>query len=93
MSTASPDVSVWADKRGRQRSLYPRQAEALQHYADGLKYAEIADQMGVAVGTARSYVGAAREALGASSPTHAVEIALERGLIAPRGQRRNVPGS
>jgi DNA-binding NarL/FixJ family response regulator len=93
MSTTSPETSVWSDKRGRQRALYPRQAQALQLYADGLKIAQIAEEMEIAVGTARSYVGAASAALGAESPTDAVKIAQERGEIERPGQRRDVPGS
>jgi DNA-binding NarL/FixJ family response regulator len=73
--------STWMEKRTRQHALYPRQAQALQLYARGLKYADIAKELGLAVGTARSYVGACRTALGASSPTEAVKIAIERGYI------------
>jgi DNA-binding NarL/FixJ family response regulator len=71
------------EKRTRQRALYPRQREALQLYAQGLKYSEIADKMEVAIGTARSYVGASVVALGAEDPTGAVQIAIERGEIEP----------
>jgi hypothetical protein len=35
----------------------------------------------VAIGTARSYIGAATKALGADNPPHAVQIAIERGEI------------
>jgi DNA-binding NarL/FixJ family response regulator len=73
--------SVWMEKRTRQHRLYPRQREALQYYAHGLKYGAIAEKMEVAIGTARSYVGAARVALGAEDPTDAVRIAIERGEI------------
>lgn len=75
--------SVWFDKRLRQHNLYPRQKEALQLYARGLKYEEIAKEMGVEVGTARSYIGAARVTLGADNPPDAVRIAVERGEIEP----------
>ena len=81
MTAAPQEVSVWKDKRTRQHALYPRQREALQFYAEGLKYSEIADRMGLAIGTARSYVGACVEALGAEDPTDAVRIAIERGEI------------
>jgi DNA-binding NarL/FixJ family response regulator len=80
-SAAPPEESVWFEKRNRQRALYPRQKEALQHYALGKKYGEIAEAMGLAIGTARSYVGAAVVALGADNPTDAVRVAIERGEI------------
>lgn len=81
MTAAPPESSVWKEKRTRQRSLYPRQREALQLYAQGLKYQEIAEVMELAVGTARSYVGAAVVALGAIDPTDAVRMAIRQGLI------------
>jgi DNA-binding NarL/FixJ family response regulator len=81
MTTAPSEESVWQEKRTRQHALYPRQREALQLYARGLRYSEIADEMDLAIGTARSYVGAARVALGAADPTEAVRIAAERGEI------------
>lgn len=87
MSVAHPEESTWMEKRTRQRALYPRQREALQLYADGKKYVEIAEIMDVAVGTARSYVGACRTALHADSPTDAVRIAIERGEIEPAATR------
>jgi DNA-binding NarL/FixJ family response regulator len=81
-ATAPPTAeSTWFEKRNRQRALYPRQREALQLYAWGKKYGEIAEAMGLAIGTARSYVGAAVVALGADNPTHAVQVAIERGEI------------
>jgi DNA-binding NarL/FixJ family response regulator len=82
MATAPPsEPSTWMEKRTRQHALYPRQREALQLYALGLKYSEIAERMDVAIGTARSYVGACSVALGAENPTQAVEFARERGEI------------
>lgn len=83
MPTAPPEDSVWMEKRMRQHALYPRQREALQLYAQGLKYSEIAEKMELAIGTARSYVGASVVALAASDPTDAVRIAIERGEIEP----------
>ena len=80
---AVAENSTWMEKRTRQHALYPRQKEALQLYAKGLKYTEIAEEMDVEVGTARSYIGACRTALGADSPTDAVRIAIERGEIEP----------
>lgn len=81
MMSAPTEDSVWMEKRTRQRALYPRQREALQLYATGLTYARVAEEMDVAVGTARSYIGAAAVVLGADSPTEAVRIAVERGEI------------
>lgn len=73
--------SEWFEKRTRQRALYPRQREALTLFARAFTYRQIAEQMEISVGTARSYVGGAALALGADNPTHAVEIALERGEL------------
>lgn len=81
--TAPPEQSIWREKRTRQHALYPRQKEALQLYAQGKRYSEIADIMEIAIGTARSYVGACVEALGADNPPHAVELAIERDEIDP----------
>lgn len=81
MTAAPPESSTWMNKRTRQHALYPRQKEALGFYATGMTYVEVAEEMGVKVGTARSYIGAAVVALGADGPTDAVRIARQRGEI------------
>lgn len=81
MTTTTETKSDWYFRRTRQRALYPRQKEALGLYALGNTYENIAAQLGVAVGTARSYIGGAVVALGAENPKEAVELARASGDI------------
>lgn len=71
----------WKDSRARQHSLYPGQREALTRRAEGANNTAIGEVMGVNRQTVASYLGGAREALGAESIESAVIAARELGLI------------
>lgn len=58
-----------------------REIEVLQCVARGLKNKEIAHQLGVAEATINAHVKHILEKLNASDRTHAVTIALKRGII------------
>jgi len=58
-----------------------RQALALSLAAAGLRDAQIGDEMGITLDTVRNHLVKARRRLGARNTTHAVALALTRGLI------------
>jgi DNA-binding NarL/FixJ family response regulator len=64
-----------------QPALTPREVEVLSLIAKGLGNKEVADQLGTADGTIRIHVQHILSKLGASDRTHAVSIALQRGII------------
>jgi DNA-binding NarL/FixJ family response regulator len=64
-----------------QVALTPREIEVLRHVAKGLANKEIAHQLGTASGTVKMHVQNILAKLGASDRTHAVTIALERGIL------------
>lgn len=63
------------------RKLTDRQREALQLYANGRTYRQIADELHLHNSRISEAMGDARQALGGNTPAHAVAIALRRGLI------------
>src|SRR5579871_3953975 len=64
-----------------QVALTPREVEVLGLVARGLANKEIAHQLGTASGTIKMHVQNILAKLGASDRTHAVTIALERGIL------------
>ena len=64
-----------------QVALTPREVEVLSYVARGLANKEIAHQLGTASGTVKMHVQNILAKLGASDRTHAVTIALERGIL------------
>jgi DNA-binding NarL/FixJ family response regulator len=62
-------------------ALTPRAVEVLSYVAKGLANNEIAHQLGTASGTVKMHVQNILAKLGASDRTHAVTIALERGIL------------
>jgi DNA-binding NarL/FixJ family response regulator len=64
-----------------QVALTPREVEVLGHVARGLANKEIADQLGTASGTIKMHIQNILEKLGASDRTHAVTIAIQRGIL------------
>jgi two-component system NarL family response regulator len=56
-------------------------AAILRMVAQGLRYHEIAERLGIAVGTVKARMTILRKKLGASARTEAVLIAHERGLL------------
>jgi DNA-binding NarL/FixJ family response regulator len=64
-----------------QVALTPREVEVLGHVARGLSNKEIAQELGTAGGTIKIHVQNILSKLRASDRTHAVTIALQRGII------------
>lgn len=62
-------------------ALTPREAQVLSLVARGFGNKEIGDVLGTAPGTAKAHVQSILSKLGAKDRTHAVSIALRRGII------------
>ena len=62
-------------------ALTPREVEVLSFVARGLGNKEIGDALGTASGTVKAHVQSILGKLGAKDRTHAVTIALRRGII------------
>lgn len=65
--------------------LSPREREALAHLSAGHSRAAVADMLQISENTLRAYIDSARHKLGALNVTHAVALALAKGIIAPQG--------
>ena len=74
-----PVARRMADSMVRER-LTARESDVLQLLVGGLCNKSIANQLGIAIGTVKHHVKAIMSKLDASSRTHAVSIAAERGL-------------
>ncbi|WP_186327720.1 LuxR C-terminal-related transcriptional regulator [Paenibacillus xylanexedens] len=88
-------ISAFAkDKRGRSRSslgeakldskevgLSPMEQKIFGHIAEGLTSKQIAAEFGISPGTVNTHIRRVFAKLGASSRTHAVQIAEQRGLL------------
>jgi DNA-binding NarL/FixJ family response regulator len=64
-----------------QMALTPREVEVLRLVAKGMANKEIAHQLGTASGTIKMHIQNILAKLDASDRTHAVTIALERGIL------------
>lgn len=64
------------------RELSPRKLDVLKYLGVGLSRGKVADVLKISEHTLRVYVDSARYKLGALNTTHAVAIALARGIIA-----------
>ncbi len=62
-------------------ALTPREVEVLSLIARGLGNREVGDMLGTAAGTVKAHVQSILSKLGAKDRTHAVTIALRRGII------------
>ena len=76
-----PEVAERLSEYFPQVALTPREVEVLSLVARGLANKEIAHQLGTAAGTVKMHVQNILAKLGASARTHAVTIALERGIL------------
>jgi DNA-binding CsgD family transcriptional regulator len=65
------------------RELSPREREALTLLSIGQSRAEVADSLKISENTLRAYIDSARHKLGAMNVTHAVALAMARGVIGP----------
>jgi DNA-binding NarL/FixJ family response regulator len=63
------------------RNLTPAEIQVLQAAADGLTTARTATKLHLAVDTVKDHRARILNALGARSTTHAVAIAMRKGLI------------
>lgn len=61
--------------------LTPREQNILQAYANGYTTPAIANRLGLAHDTVKSYTRQIREKLGAHSTLHAVAICIRLGLV------------
>lgn len=73
--------SVYVETEPQACPLPPRQIEALQGLRAGLKYAEIAESMGITVSTARTHIKSAYRKLGVDDRAQAVLLADEEGWL------------
>lgn len=71
-------------------SLTDRQLACLRHAADGTPLRETAKHLNVSESTAKDDMLDARRQLGARNTTHAVVIAIDRGLIGHDTMRQQV---
>jgi DNA-binding NarL/FixJ family response regulator len=76
-----PEVAERLSEHFPQVALTPRETTVLQLVARGLGNREIADELGTASGTVKMHVQNLLEKLGASDRTHAVTIAIRRGIL------------
>ena len=76
------DVSEQLTHFFPEMALTPRETEVLSCIADGLGNKEIAEKLGTAVGTIKAHVENILGKLSARDRTHAVTIAVRRGLLA-----------
>ncbi len=65
--------------------LSPREKEALMHLSQGMSRQEVADMLKISENTLRAYIDSARHKLGAMNVTHAVALALAKGVIVSHG--------
>jgi DNA-binding NarL/FixJ family response regulator len=77
----SPDVAERLSEYFPQVTLTGRETEVLELVAEGLSNKEIAGRLGTASGTVKMHVQNVLEKLGASDRTHAVTIAIRRGIL------------
>jgi DNA-binding NarL/FixJ family response regulator len=77
----SPDVAERLSEYLPQVALTERETEVLELVAQGLSNKEIAGRLGTASGTVKMHVQNVLEKLGASDRTHAVTIAIRRGIL------------
>ncbi len=66
--------------------LSPREKQALMQLSLGQGRAEAAATLQISENTLRAYIDSARHKLGAINVTHAVALALARGIIVPHGE-------
>lgn len=76
-----PEVSERLSEYFPQIALTPREVEVLAFVAKGFANKEIANRLGTAGGTIKMHVQNILGKLGASDRTHAVTIAIERGIL------------
>jgi len=76
-----PEVAERLSEHFPQVTLTPREVEVLAFVAQGLGNKEIGAQLGTAAGTVKMHLQNILCKLGASDRTHAVTLAIRRGII------------
>lgn len=76
-----PEVAERLTEYFPQAALSPREVEVLSLVAKGLSNKEISEKLGTASGTIKIHVQNILAKLGASDRTHAVTIAVQRGIF------------
>lgn len=76
-----PAIAARVAQRIRKADLSPREVTVLKLIAAGLSNKEIGDRLGVSDATAKKHVTGLLSKLGVRDRTHAVTLALERGII------------
>ena len=77
----SPEAAERMSEHFPQAALTPREIEVLQHVANGYGNKEIGVRLGTAAGTVKMHLQNILSKLGASDRTHAVTLAIQRGII------------
>lgn len=77
-----PEVAAVLAEHLGDETLTPRELEVLQLIRDGYKNKQIADQLSISENTVNFHIKNIVEKLGANDRTHAVTIAVRRGLLA-----------
>jgi two-component system NarL family response regulator len=76
-----PEIAGRLAARLRHPDLSPREVQILRQLANGASNQEMADRLGVSLGTIKNQVARVLVKLGAHDRTHAVALALERGIL------------
>jgi DNA-binding NarL/FixJ family response regulator len=76
-----PEVAERLSEYFPQVALTPREVEVLSLVAQGMANKDIAERLGTASGTVKMHVQKILEKLGAADRTHAVTIAIRRGIL------------
>jgi DNA-binding NarL/FixJ family response regulator len=76
-----PEVAERLSEYFPQVALTPREVEVLEYVAKGLGNKEIGARLGTAAGTVKMHLQNILCKLGASDRTHAVTLAVQRGII------------
>jgi len=79
--TLSPEVNAALAERSFKESLTHREIAILEHIAQGESNRLIGEALSLTEGTVKNYVAEILTKLGASDRTHAVTLALSRGII------------
>jgi two-component system, NarL family, response regulator len=76
-----PDVAAEMAEHFEDNELTPREIEVLRHVAAGNANKMVADNLGISEETVKAHVRSILSKLDANDRTHAVTIALKRGII------------
>ena len=78
-----PEIAQQVAEHALDDEVSEREAAVLKHIARGYSNKIIADHLGISENTVKNHVKSLLSKLGASDRTHAVTLALQRGLLDP----------